>query len=89
MKAEDVTDDQFDRTLADIIEAMSAAEILATDGAYEVFSEALNNEVLSRLENEPEYEADDDDGPSMADQEAGEPQEGGHGANDPMPWNGR
>jgi len=54
-----VTQEMFDMALEEIIAQMSAGEILQVSGAYEVFSEELNNEVLSKLELERGYEEDE------------------------------
>ncbi len=42
----DVTQEEFDEALVVLLDDMSGTEILATPGAYEVFSEALNNEAI-------------------------------------------
>ena len=45
-----VTDEMFDGALEGIVDGLPASTILRIPGAYEVLSEALNNEVLTRLE---------------------------------------
>lgn len=58
-KKNDVTSEEFDEALVELLDGMSSEEILATPGAYEVFSEALNNEAiaLAREIKEEEEEA--------------------------------
>lgn len=56
-----VTDDMFQRKLEELVGNMSGGEILATPGAYEVFSEALNNEVLDALRAERASSSEDAD----------------------------
>jgi len=51
-----VTDDLFDAALVAIVEELSAESLLAIPGVYEVLSEHLNNEVLTRLEGAREEE---------------------------------
>lgn len=46
IKPADVTHDEFVFALTEIIRGMSAEEILAVPGAYEVFHEHLNNEAI-------------------------------------------
>lgn len=43
---DDVTQEAFDEALEALIDGMTGAEILGTPGAYEVFSEALNNQAI-------------------------------------------
>ena len=50
MRIEDVTQEQFDNELMDILGDMTAAQIIDIEGIYEILSEEFNNEVLSRLE---------------------------------------
>lgn len=45
-----LSDEEFDSILAEILSEMSGAQILAVPGAYEVFREEFNNEVLDRWE---------------------------------------
>lgn len=42
-----ITTEEFNKALELLIDGMSGAEVLTTPGAYEVFSEALNNETLA------------------------------------------
>lgn len=51
-KYEWVTDEMFDRKLAEILDKMSGGDILQVGSAYDVFSEALNNRVLDELMEE-------------------------------------
>lgn len=41
-----VTTEEFDEALEELLDRMSGEQILATPGAYEVFGEALNNEAI-------------------------------------------
>jgi len=41
-----ITNVEFDRALADILDTMSAREVLAIPGVYEATSECLNNDIL-------------------------------------------
>lgn len=41
-----MTQDEFDELLEEMVGNMSGSEIMAISGAYEVFSEHLNNDVL-------------------------------------------
>ena len=64
MTDDDITDEEFDKALETLLDEMSGAQVLATPGAYEVFSEALNNEVIDLIrrtkeEEEEENNADD------------------------------
>jgi hypothetical protein len=43
---------EFDRILADILDGLTREDLLAIPGAYEVFSEHFNNEVLNRWAEE-------------------------------------
>ena len=47
----EMTNEEFDEILADIVKE-NAGNLLTIPGAYEVFSEHFNNEVLSRWEIE-------------------------------------
>lgn len=63
-KIDDVTQEEFNKALEELVDEMTGAEILATAGAYEVFSEALNNEAIDRArktKEEDEEEENDDD----------------------------
>ncbi len=44
----DVTQEQFDAALVELLDGMSGADLLALPGVYEVVSEALNNEAIER-----------------------------------------
>ena len=44
-----ITTDQFDSALEGIIDGMTGAQILATEGVYEILSEALNNDVIDLI----------------------------------------
>ncbi len=48
VKPIDVTHDEFVFALTELVEEMSADEILAVPGIYEVLSEHLNNEAIKR-----------------------------------------
>jgi hypothetical protein len=48
---DNMTDEDFDSILAEIIGEHTAEQLLAIPGAYEVFSEHFNNEVLSKWES--------------------------------------
>ncbi len=56
----DITSEEFDRALENLLDEMSGAEILATPGAYEVFSEALNNEAIDLATKVKKEEKDDE-----------------------------
>ena len=60
-KDDDITDKEFDEALETLLDKMSGAQILATPGAYEVFSEALNNEIIDLVRRAKEEENDVDD----------------------------
>jgi hypothetical protein len=45
-----ITNEQFDAKLIEILNGMTAAQILAIPGVYEVVSEELNNEVIEAIE---------------------------------------
>lgn len=49
-----ITNEQFDSKLADILSDMTGAELLSISGLYEVVAEELNNKVLEALEEEQE-----------------------------------
>jgi hypothetical protein len=49
MKASNVTTEQFDAELIDLVDGMSGEQLLAIPGIYEILSEELNNDVLSAL----------------------------------------
>ena len=63
----EVTQEQFDAALEELVDAMSTAELLSTPGVYEALSEALNNEAIERAEenaaaeNPPPVEEEDDE----------------------------
>lgn len=60
----DVSTEEFDEALETLLDEMSGAAILATPGAYEVFSEALNNEAIDlarQVKREKEAEEDDEE----------------------------
>ena len=51
-----ITDEQFDSKLAEILSGMDGEALLQIPGLYEVVAEELNNEVLEALEaNERRY----------------------------------
>lgn len=50
----DLSTEDFDRILVDILCGMSAEQIIAIPGVYEVLSEYLNNEVLDQWREERE-----------------------------------
>lgn len=54
-----VTDEIFDRKLEELVGQMTAEDILAMPGVYEIVSEELNNEVLSALEAERDEEEEE------------------------------
>ena len=60
-KKDEVTTEEFDAALEILVDEMSGAQILATPGAYEVFSEALNNEAIKRAKEIKEEEDEDDE----------------------------
>ena len=47
-----VTSEMFDDGLRYVLHKYSVAQLLAVPGAYEVFREELNNEVLEHLEQQ-------------------------------------
>jgi hypothetical protein len=53
-----MTDNDFDRILADIIGRLTGPQILAIPGAYEVFAEHFHNEVLEQWEEDNPEEED-------------------------------
>jgi len=55
-----MTDDDFDRILAQILDEMTGEQLLQVPGAYEAFSEHFNNEVLEKWE-EAHPEEDEDE----------------------------
>lgn len=59
-KKDEVTTEEFAEALEILVGEMSGAEILATPGAYEVFSEALNNEAIKLAKEIKEEEESDD-----------------------------
>jgi hypothetical protein len=60
-KADDVSQEEFDEALEAIVDEMSGAEILATPGAYEALSEALNNEAIDLARRKKNADEDKDD----------------------------
>lgn len=63
-KKNDVTSEEFGEALETLLDEMSGAEILATPGAYEVFSEVLNNVAIAlarRIKKEEKDDEDDDE----------------------------
>lgn len=53
-----VSNEEFDEALETLLDEMSGAQILATPGAYEVFSEALNNKAIALAEKTKENDED-------------------------------
>jgi len=49
-----VTNEIFDRKLAEIVDEMGIQAVLSIPGVYEVLAEHLNNTVLEELEDERE-----------------------------------
>ena len=47
-----MTNEQFDAKLEELVSRMTAAELMALPGFYEIVSEELNNEVLDALDAE-------------------------------------
>jgi len=60
-KKDEVTTEEFAEALETLVDEMSGAEILATPGAYEAFSEALNNEAIDLTRKTKEEEDEDDE----------------------------
>lgn len=57
-----LTDEMFDKYLIKILKEESAEEILRIPGAYEVFSEHFNNDVLDMFVDEhPEWAYGEDE----------------------------
>lgn len=56
MDCSKMTDQEFREILEDIINELNAAEILSYGDVYSIFSEELNNEVLSRWEEKQKEE---------------------------------
>lgn len=54
----DISHEEFVAALEQLLDGMSGAEILATPGAYEVFSEALNNEAIDLARKTKDDEED-------------------------------
>lgn len=50
----EITNEQFDRKLAEILDRDRASSLLSIPGVYEVLSEEYNNQVLEELEDEPD-----------------------------------
>lgn len=55
-KYDNLTNEDFDRLLADQVRQLSAEEILVIPGIYEVLSEEFNDAVLTAWEEEQEAE---------------------------------
>jgi hypothetical protein len=51
-KEKDMSQDEFNRHLQDIVSEMSWRSLLAIPGVYEALRKELNNEVLGRMEEE-------------------------------------
>jgi hypothetical protein len=60
-KKDEVTTEEFDAALEILVDEMSGAQILAAPGAYEVLSEALNNEAIDLARKTKEEEDEDDE----------------------------
>jgi hypothetical protein len=58
-KANNVTHEEFVEALEELIDGMTGGAILQIPGAYEVFSEALNNEAIDLARKNKN--ADDED----------------------------
>lgn len=59
-KKDEISHEEFAEALEALLDGMSGADILATPGAYEVFSEALNNEAIDLAKRIKENEDDED-----------------------------
>lgn len=66
-KYANLTQDQFDGILEGIVDGMTAAQILAVAGVYEVLSEALNEDILDRWEEDHPEDVIDEDAPKVGD----------------------
>lgn len=60
-KADDVSHEEFVEALEELIDEMSGTEILATPGAYEVLSEALNNKAIDLARKNKDTDDDKDE----------------------------
>lgn len=49
-----ITTEMFDAKLAELLDKMSGAQVLAIPGVFEIVSEELNNEALAELSAERE-----------------------------------
>ena len=65
MDYDDMTNDDYDRILADIMDEGCASALLLIPGVYEVVSEYFNNEVLKAWEWERLLENEADTGEDM------------------------
>lgn len=45
-KQKPITNQEFDQAIEELLDEMSTSEILGVPGAYEMFSEELNNEAI-------------------------------------------
>ncbi|MCK9597884.1 MAG: hypothetical protein M0R06_02515 [Sphaerochaeta sp.] len=45
-----ITNDEFDKILAEVLDENRASSLLSVPGIYEILSEEFNNEVLCRWE---------------------------------------
>ena len=50
----DITQEQFDEKLWELVGQMTSAELEALPGFYEIVSEELNNEVIEAIEKDRE-----------------------------------
>ncbi len=48
----EISNEEFDRKLEEILDKMTGGQLLAIPGLYEVVSEFLNNKVIEELERE-------------------------------------
>lgn len=60
MKKHEISKEDFDRKLEEILDGETGASLLAIPGLYEVVSEYLNNEVLAALKLEQDNGDDND-----------------------------
>lgn len=49
-----ITQEEFDAKLDELVASMTAVEIFAMPGVYEIVSEQLNNEVIRAIESDRE-----------------------------------
>ena len=47
-----ITTEQFDSKLLEILSAMTAADLISIPGVYEIVSEELNNDVIDAITND-------------------------------------